>query len=154
MKGSVPHTLNVKNQLFFPVDQCMQNKQLGCVTHWPWTQTARTPKKTRSAWSAQVPRIPITIVLWIKARFYDKPVLPLPLCHPWSFQDRTPTFELVAMNTYARSAAIPAPIPAFFVGVLTETKIMSASMIAWSTSVVKNKFLPRRAKTISSKPGS
>jgi hypothetical protein len=57
-------------------------------------------------------------------------------------------------NTNKRSAAYPAPTPLFFVGVLTLTKIKSASMMALSTSVSKKRFLPRLALTISSSPGS
>ena len=40
-------------------------------------------------------------------------------------------------NTHLRSAANPAPTPLFFVGVLTLTKIRSASRMALSTSVEK-----------------
>lgn len=57
-------------------------------------------------------------------------------------------------ETHVKSAAKPAPTPELFVGVLTETKMRSASIIALSTSVEKNKFLPRLSITISSKPGS
>ena len=37
-------------------------------------------------------------------------------------------------------AALPAPMPYVFVGVFTDTKMMSASLMAPSTSVVKNRF--------------
>mmetsp|Transcript_7708 Transcript_7708/g.28116 ORF Transcript_7708/g.28116 Transcript_7708/m.28116 type:complete len:237 (+) Transcript_7708:677-1387(+) len=59
-----------------------------------------------------------------------------------------------ADSQYVRSAALPFPRPVFFVGVFTETKIISLSAIAPSTSVVKNKFFPRHCFTISSSPGS
>jgi hypothetical protein len=36
-------------------------------------------------------------------------------------------------------------MPFFFVGVLTDTKMMSASLMCASSSVEKNRFLPRRA---------
>lgn len=58
------------------------------------------------------------------------------------------------MKTNKRSAAYPAPTPLFFVGVLTETKTRSASMIALSMSVLKKRFFPLLALTISSSPGS
>jgi len=45
-------------------------------------------------------------------------------------------------NAHLRSAAKPAPTPVFLVGVLTETKIRSASRMPLSTSVEKNRFLP------------
>lgn len=51
--------------------------------------------------------------------------------------------EIQKKSTHVKSAAKPAPTPELFVGVLTDTKIRSASMIALSTSVEKNKFLPR-----------
>lgn len=57
-------------------------------------------------------------------------------------------------TTHVKSAAKPAPTPDPFVGVLTDTKMRSASTIALSTSVEKNRFLPRLSKTISSRPGS
>lgn len=68
-----------------------------------------------------------------------------------------------------RSAAKPAPIPDFLVGVLTETKIRltvsffsthaaklthSASAMALSTSVLKKRFFPLAPLTTSSSPGS
>jgi hypothetical protein len=42
----------------------------------------------------------------------------------------------------------------FFVGVLTDTKIKSASKTAFTTSIVKNKCFPRCSKTILSRSGS
>ena len=51
----------------------------------------------------------------------------------------------VADSTYLRSAARPAPMPLSLVGVLTDTKMMSARSIAPSTSVVKNSVLPRHS---------
>jgi hypothetical protein len=45
-------------------------------------------------------------------------------------------------------------MPDFLVGVLTDTKMMSASRTAASMSVVKKRFLPRAASTISWRPGS
>src|SRR5690606_28729073 len=53
-----------------------------------------------------------------------------------------------------KSAACPFPFPYVLVGVFTEINIMSASSIAFSTSVEKNKFLPRASETTKSKPGS
>jgi len=50
--------------------------------------------------------------------------------------------------------AHPLPIPLVLVGVLTEIKIMSASVMFRSISVEKNKFLPRTDSTISLSPGS
>ena len=58
------------------------------------------------------------------------------------------------MYTHVKSAAKPAPTPELFVGVLTETKMRSASMMALSTSVEKKRFLPLCCLTISSRPGS
>jgi len=49
---------------------------------------------------------------------------------------------------------MPLPIPYVLVGVFTEIKIISASSIASSTFVEKNKFLSRVSATISDKPGS
>ena len=57
-------------------------------------------------------------------------------------------------ETHVKSAAKPAPTPEDFVGVLTDTKIRSASMIALSTSEEKNRLVPRCFLTISSRPGS
>ena len=57
-------------------------------------------------------------------------------------------------SQYWRSDAFPAPCPKVFVGVLTETKIISASLMADGMSVLKNKFRPRARFTTSSKPGS
>jgi len=54
---------------------------------------------------------------------------------------------------YVRSAALPAPRPVVLVGVLTETKIMSASAMESSTLVVKNRFRPRHAFTTSETQG-
>jgi len=56
--------------------------------------------------------------------------------------------------THLRSAAKPAPTPLFFVGVLTLTKIRSASWMARSMSVEKNKLRPRASLMTSSRPGS
>jgi hypothetical protein len=47
-------------------------------------------------------------------------------------------------SRYLRSAARPAPMPNVFVGVFTDTKMMSAASISASTSVEKNKFLRDR----------
>eukprot|EP00732_Lithocolla_globosa_P001600 Lithocolla_globosa_v1_NODE_818_length_3236_cov_18.549026.p5 type:complete len:104 gc:universal NODE_818_length_3236_cov_18.549026:1275-1586(+) len=60
----------------------------------------------------------------------------------------------VALSTYVKSAAYPAPIPWALVGVFTETKIMSARVMALTVSVEKNKFFPRHSFVTSSKPGS
>src|SRR5882762_1349980 len=49
--------------------------------------------------------------------------------------------------TYLRSAANPAPTPLFLVGVLTLTKIRSASLIPLSTSVEKKRLRPRASRT-------
>jgi len=57
-------------------------------------------------------------------------------------------------RTYLRSAALPAPTPLFFVGVLTLTKMRSASSIPLSTSVEKKRFRPRASRTTASRPGS
>ena len=46
------------------------------------------------------------------------------------------------------------PKPVFLVGVLTETKIISAAAMDAAISVVKNRFLPMHALTTSSRPGS
>ena len=61
---------------------------------------------------------------------------------------------LAAVSTYFKSGARPFPMPDFFVGVLTDMKITSASMIAASVLVVKKRFLPRTSSTISFRPGS
>ena len=57
-------------------------------------------------------------------------------------------------NAHLRSAANPEPTPDFFVGVLTDTKMRSASIMPLSTSVEKNRFLPLAWRTTSSSPGS
>ena len=57
-------------------------------------------------------------------------------------------------NAYLRSAANPEPTPDFFVGVLTDTKMRSASRMPLSTSVEKNRFLPLAWRTTPSSPGS
>ena len=62
--------------------------------------------------------------------------------------------EQAGLATHVRSAAKPAPTPELFVGVLTETKMRSASMIALSTSVLKKRLTPLCFFTISSRPGS
>uniref|UniRef100_A0A182VHM1 Uncharacterized protein n=1 Tax=Anopheles merus TaxID=30066 RepID=A0A182VHM1_ANOME len=56
-------------------------------------------------------------------------------------------------STYFRSAARPLPLPYVFVGVLTEMKISSASWIAFSMSVEKNRLRLRHWRTTSSRPG-
>lgn len=56
-------------------------------------------------------------------------------------------------STCLRSAARPLPLPLTFVGVLTEMKINSASLIALSMSFEKKRFRPRHFFTTSSKPG-
>ena len=48
-----------------------------------------------------------------------------------------------ADSQYVRSAALPAPRPVFFVGVFTETKIISDAAIEPATSVEKKRFFPR-----------
>lgn len=57
----------------------------------------------------------------------------------------TRAIVLVADSMYAKSAAKPRPCPDVFVGVLTEMKMMSASSMALSTSVEKNRLRPRHA---------
>ena len=57
-------------------------------------------------------------------------------------------------SQYCKSAARPAPSPKVFVGVFTDTKMMSASRMPWSTSVEKKRFTPRVCLTTSSRPGS
>ncbi len=47
---------------------------------------------------------------------------------------------LVAASTYPKSAAAPFPMPFVLVGVLTHTKMSSASSIALSMSVEKKRF--------------
>ncbi|KAJ0454705.1 hypothetical protein HanIR_Chr15g0743131 [Helianthus annuus] len=59
-----------------------------------------------------------------------------------------------ALSQYVRSAAFPAPRPRVLVGVLTETKTISASHTCFSTSVLKKRFLPLHCFTTSSRPGS
>mmetsp|Transcript_3488 Transcript_3488/g.10911 ORF Transcript_3488/g.10911 Transcript_3488/m.10911 type:complete len:236 (+) Transcript_3488:599-1306(+) len=59
-----------------------------------------------------------------------------------------------APSQYVRSAAEPAPTPRVLVGVLTDTKMMSAFSMAPATSVEKNRLRPRAALTTSSRPGS
>lgn len=49
--------------------------------------------------------------------------------------------------------ALTLPSPQVFVGVFTDMNMRSASLIAVSTSVEKKRFLLRRLKTISSRPG-
>ena len=53
-----------------------------------------------------------------------------------------------------KSAAMPSPLPKDFVGVFTETKMISDSSIAASMSLLKNRFSPRVVLTSSSRPGS
>mmetsp|Transcript_5581 Transcript_5581/g.16838 ORF Transcript_5581/g.16838 Transcript_5581/m.16838 type:complete len:232 (-) Transcript_5581:180-875(-) len=57
-------------------------------------------------------------------------------------------------SMYLTSAAEPLPRPYVLVGVFTDTKTISASATAVSTSVEKKRFLPRHSFTISSRPGS
>jgi hypothetical protein len=64
------------------------------------------------------------------------------------------TIWRAVFSQYCRSAARPAPWPNILVGVFTLTKMMSASAMWRSTSVEKTRFLPRTARTISSRPGS
>ena len=59
-----------------------------------------------------------------------------------------------ARAQYVRSAASPAPMPDFFVGVFTETKMMSHSRMAASISVEKKRLRPRAVSTTSCRPGS
>jgi len=49
--------------------------------------------------------------------------------------------------------ALTFPFPKVFVGVLTDMKIRSASFIAASMLVEKNKLRPRHSLTTSSRPG-
>ena len=57
-------------------------------------------------------------------------------------------------SIYLKSAAIPAPFPSVFVGVLTAINIISAFSIFSCISSEKNKFRPRAFFTTSAKPGS
>ena len=57
-------------------------------------------------------------------------------------------------SQYWRSAARPAPWPKVFVGVFTATKITSASAMALSTSVEKNRLRLSVSRTTSWRPGS
>lgn len=52
-----------------------------------------------------------------------------------------------ASSQFFRFAARPAPTPCVFVGVFTDTNMISHSRIAASMSVVKNKFTPRDFST-------
>lgn len=58
-----------------------------------------------------------------------------------------------ASSTYLRSAARPRPLPNVFVGVFTEMKIRSASTMAVSMSVEKNRLRLRHCLTTASRPG-
>ncbi len=64
------------------------------------------------------------------------------------------TIWRAVFSQYCKSAARPAPWPKVLVGVLTLTKMMSASAMFCSLSVEKNRFLPRAARTTSFRPGS
>mmetsp|Transcript_2224 Transcript_2224/g.5012 ORF Transcript_2224/g.5012 Transcript_2224/m.5012 type:complete len:207 (-) Transcript_2224:200-820(-) len=66
----------------------------------------------------------------------------------------TAAIRRAASSQNVRSAARPAPSPTFFVGVLTATKIISASRIPSSTASEKNKLVPRADLTTSNSPGS
>ena len=57
-------------------------------------------------------------------------------------------------SQYCRSGALPAPSPYVFVGVFTDTKMMSARSIAAGTSVEKKRLRPLACRTTSSRPGS
>ena len=57
-------------------------------------------------------------------------------------------------SKYCRSEARPAPWPNVLVGVLTQTKITSASAMALGVSVEKNRLRPSAARTTSARPGS
>ena len=70
---------------------------------------------------------------------------------PWSDSSR---ICRAVFSQACRSAARPAPCPKTLVGVLTDTKMMSAARIPPATSVEKNRFLPRARRTTSSSPGS
>mmetsp|Transcript_25026 Transcript_25026/g.80680 ORF Transcript_25026/g.80680 Transcript_25026/m.80680 type:complete len:229 (+) Transcript_25026:647-1333(+) len=59
-----------------------------------------------------------------------------------------------ASSRFLMLDARPLPIPNALVGVLTQTKIMSASTTSLFTSEEKNRFFPRCANTSSSRPGS
>lgn len=58
-----------------------------------------------------------------------------------------------ALSTYFKSAARPRPLPKVFVGVLTDMNMSSASLMADSMSLEKNKFTFRHRLTTSSRPG-
>mmetsp|Transcript_55 Transcript_55/g.202 ORF Transcript_55/g.202 Transcript_55/m.202 type:complete len:230 (-) Transcript_55:325-1014(-) len=59
-----------------------------------------------------------------------------------------------APSQYVRSAALPAPTPRVFVGVLTLTNTTSASATCFLTSVLKKRLRPKASFTTSSRPGS
>jgi len=61
-----------------------------------------------------------------------------------------------ADSQYARSAALPAPMPCCLVGVFTLTNTQSASAMCFFTSVEKNRFFwtSRAWMTTSSRRGS
>mmetsp|Transcript_41906 Transcript_41906/g.65492 ORF Transcript_41906/g.65492 Transcript_41906/m.65492 type:complete len:241 (+) Transcript_41906:761-1483(+) len=67
---------------------------------------------------------------------------------------RAALMERAAPSQYVRSAALPFPNPYSLVGVLTATKMISASLTAETMSVLKKRFLPLTSLTISSSPGS
>ncbi len=64
------------------------------------------------------------------------------------------TISWAVFSQYCRSEAMPAPWPKVLVGVLTETKMMSASRMPAAMSVEKNRLRPRASRTTSSSPGS
>lgn len=66
----------------------------------------------------------------------------------------TRAIRRVAASMNERSEANPAPIPLVFVGVFTDTKMISARLMHPSTSVEKKRFLPRHCCTMASRPGS
>jgi len=57
-------------------------------------------------------------------------------------------------SRYLMSAASSAPYPEVFVGVPTAINMISAVLIAFSTSIEKNKFFPLHCSTSAYKPGS
>lgn len=59
--------------------------------------------------------------------------------------------SLVTASSAVTSVALPAPIPRILVGVLTAISTISASLIVFETSVVKNRFGTRACTAISSR---
>mmetsp|Transcript_39027 Transcript_39027/g.76294 ORF Transcript_39027/g.76294 Transcript_39027/m.76294 type:complete len:237 (-) Transcript_39027:322-1032(-) len=80
-------------------------------------------------------------------------ILVLPFSSP-SDAEQALAMDRAAPSQYVRSAARPLPKPYSLVGVLTDTKMISACRTASSISVVKKSRLPRTASTTSLRPGS